>query len=445
MLKQKINFSRLSLRQRLLFSAAVWLLPVILVVAVLIPSAINEHLKKNINTQIELLLDTVEKKLSLDSHGQLAFNYKMADPRFSQPYGGLYLQISTPEKIIKSRSLWDKELLFDKENDIVYGADNEKLIYIERRVFLDGFAQPITIVIGRDEGPVKRTTTVLMKEVRVILVIFFSCLLLIIAFQVGWAMKPLNRLQKELESLRAGKLSSLKKSYPKEIAPVVADLNALVFHYQELLERARNHAGNLSHALKTPIAVLKNESAKLAEQDSKKLQKPLADLQHHIDYHLNRARMAGSMNILSVSVNPAERLDAMSMAFDKVYADRDITLVNELDEGMAVAVEKTDFDEIIGNIIENSYKWAKSLVRVHGQKHDKDNIAITIEDDGPGVPESQLAEIVKRGYRLDETTPGTGLGLNIVSEMTHSYRGELHLEKSNMGGLKTTLILPKAG
>lgn len=189
--------------------------------------------------------------------------------------------------------------------------------------------------------------------------------------------------------------------------------------------------------------MLKNEIQTLTADEQDRLNAPITQIQQHIDYHLGRARMAGSMNILSVKSNPSERVDAISMAFDKVYAHRDVTLINELDSELNVAVEKTDLDEMLGNLLENGYKWASSIIRVHSIL-DIDHIHIVIEDDGPGIPIEQLSQVIQRGYRLDETTPGSGLGLNIVSEMAHSYRGQLALSKSKMGGLKASLILQKS-
>jgi signal transduction histidine kinase len=129
------------------------------------------------------------------------------------------------------------------------------------------------------------------------------------------------------------------------------------------------------------------------------------------------------------------------MAFDKVYAANEVTMINELDSEIEVAVEKTDLDEMVGNLLENSYKWASSIIRVHSNELDDGNIELVIEDDGQGIPEEKLEQVTKRGVRLDETTPGTGLGLNIVNEMAHSYRGSLTLSKSSMGGLKASLVL----
>jgi signal transduction histidine kinase len=264
----------------------------------------------------------------------------------------------------------------------------------------------------------------------------------LIWLQVSWSLWPLRRLQQNLKQVRDGKTGELTGFYPAEIRPVVDDLNALLFHYQELLERARHHAGNLSHALKTPIAVLNNEVANLNEQEQSRLQPSLQQLQQYIDYHLGRARMAGASNILAAKTAPSNRVDAISMAMDKIYAERGVILVNELDSDMCVAIEKRDLDEILGNLIENSYKWAASLIRVHQPDLGNDKVCIVIEDDGPGIDEEALDNALKRGVRLDETTPGSGLGLNIVCELAHSYRGEIKLSRSQLGGLKATLTLP---
>ena len=271
--------------------------------------------------------------------------------------------------------------------------------------------------------------------------LLFVGVLMLIGIQVSWSLLPLSKMQRELVMLRKGEQQGLSDNYPKEVSPLVSDLNALLFHYQELLERARNHAGNLSHALKTPLSVLKNEIEMLPDNEKKLLQQPIHQIQSQIDYHLGRARMAGAMNILSVKSSPCERVEAIAMAFDKVYAANDVTMINELDSELEVAVEKTDLDEMVGNLLENSYKWAGSIIRVHANELADGNVELIIEDDGKGIPEEKLEQVTKRGVRLDETTPGTGLGLNIVNEMAHSYRGSLTLGKSSMGGLKASLVL----
>ncbi|MGR5421144.1 ATP-binding protein [Vibrio sp. PNB22_4_1] len=437
------TLKRLSIKSRLVLAAVVWLTAMILAAGVTIPTQVYHYMVGETRAQLNIFMDEIAAQLEVDNDGKLSLTSQLSDPRFNRPYSGLYWSASTESSLERSRSLWDKKIEYKGLDKDAFGARDEKLITLKKTLYLPDYDGPIDVIIGIDEEPIEGTIQSLTGRLWIILGLLFAGVLAVILLQIAWSLSPLTKLQRELGELKSGHKKGLEEEYPKEISPLITDLNALLFHYQELLERARNHAGNLSHALKTPLSVLKNEVQNLTPEEQNRLNAPIAQIQQHIDYHLGRARMAGSMNILSVKSNPSERVDAISMAFDKVYAHREISLINELDSELSVAVEKTDLDEMVGNLLENSYKWANCIIRVHATQ-DKNNIYIMIEDDGPGVPREQLNQVTKRGYRLDETTPGSGLGLNIVSEMAHSYRGQLSLEESKMGGLKATLILQRS-
>ncbi|KWU01405.1 histidine kinase [Vibrio toranzoniae] len=441
-LKRK-TLKNTSLKSRLLLAAAFWLGAMILAAGIGIPKLVNDYLVDDMKQQLSLTMDELTANIETNNHGALIMAERLSDPRLNQPYSGIYWRASTQDQIIRSRSLWDKDLTIKRSpiHTSVKGPKEEKLIYIEQDIYLPELSDPVTITIGMNDNSLESTLNQLTGQVWLILLLLFVGVLLLIGIQVSWSLLPLNKMQRELALLRKGEQQGLSDNYPKEVSPLVSDLNALLFHYQELLERARNHAGNLSHALKTPLSVLKNEIERLPDDDKKLLQEPIHQIQSQIDYHLGRARMAGAMNILSVKSSPCERVEAIAMAFDKVYADNNVTMVNELDLELDVAVEKTDLDEMLGNLLENSYKWARSIIRVHAKDLTDGNVELIVEDDGQGIPEEKLEQVTKRGVRLDETTPGTGLGLNIVNEMAHSYRGSLTLGKSSMGGLRASLIL----
>ncbi|MEZ9174969.1 MULTISPECIES: ATP-binding protein [Vibrio] len=441
-LKRK-TLKNTSLKSRLLLAAAFWLGAMILAAGIGIPKLVNDYLVDDMKQQLGLTMDELTANIETNNHGALIMAERLSDPRLNQPYSGIYWRASTQDQIIRSRSLWDKDLTIKRSpiHTSVKGPKEEKLIYIEQDIYLPEISDPVTITIGMNDNSLESTLNQLTGQVWLILLLLFVGVLLLIGIQVSWSLLPLNKMQRELALLRKGEQQGLSDNYPKEVSPLVSDLNALLFHYQELLERARNHAGNLSHALKTPLSVLKNEIERLPDDEKKLLQEPIHQIQSQIDYHLGRARMAGAMNILSVKSSPCERVEAIAMAFDKVYADNNVTMVNELDLELDVAVEKTDLDEMLGNLLENSYKWARSIIRVHAKELTDGNVELIVEDDGQGIPEEKLEQVTKRGIRLDETTPGTGLGLNIVNEMAHSYRGSLTLRKSSMGGLRASLIL----
>ncbi|MGB1975934.1 MAG: ATP-binding protein [Vibrio toranzoniae] len=441
-LKRK-TLKNTSLKSRLLLAAAFWLGAMILAAGIGIPKLVNDYLVDDMKQQLGLTMDELTANIETNNHGALIMAERLSDPRLNQPYSGIYWRASTQDQIIRSRSLWDKDLTIKRSpiHTSVKGPKEEKLIYIEQDIYLPELSDPVTITIGMNDNSLESTLNQLTGQVWLILLLLFVGVLLLIGIQVSWSLLPLNKMQRELALLRKGEQQGLSDNYPKEVSPLVSDLNALLFHYQELLERARNHAGNLSHALKTPLSVLKNEIERLPDDEKKLLQEPIHQIQSQIDYHLGRARMAGAMNILSVKSSPCERVEAIAMAFDKVYADNNVTMVNELDLELDVAVEKTDLDEMLGNLLENNYKWARSIIRVHAKDLTDGNVELIVEDDGQGIPEGKLEQVTKRGVRLDETTPGTGLGLNIVNEMAHSYRGSLTLGKSSMGGLRASLIL----
>ena len=295
-------------------------------------------------------------------------------------------------------------------------------------------------MVGIDEDPLEYILHTIIGIIGAIFLLIFVGLLIATVIQVQWSLRPLGQLRTELQALKQGKQDHIRADYPDEVSLLVSDLNALLFHYQELLQRARNLSGNLSHSIKTPLSVLNNRIAELPETERQQMAEYIQQVQNQINYHLGRARMAGAVNILSVRARPSERIDAISMAFDKVYSARQLVLVNEVEREVEVSVEQTDLDEMLGNLIENAYKWSRSLIRVYA-KTENDKVSIFIEDNGPGIAEEQLEHIIKRGVRLDETTPGSGLGLNIVSEIAHSYRGDLAFEQSSLGGLRVILTL----
>lgn len=434
------KFKHLSIRNRLFSAACLWVGGLILIAGLVIPNQVEKYLTEDAATHLQVSMDELVGNLAIDEKGQLILRNPLTERRFQEPLSGLYWYVNGIHQVLRSPSLVDKNITGDDsgDKDFLVGAKGERLIHIEKRLELTGISMPLTLIIGIDENPLEESLHSLIGQLWAILQLLFFGVLGLLFVLVQWSLRPLNGLQQELQALKEGKSETIEGQYPSEVSPLVNDLNALIFHYQELLQRARNHAGNLSHSIKTPLSVLNNQVNELPQHQQAELLTSIRQVQAQIDYHMSRARMAGSMNILSVKANPCPRVDAISVAFDKVYAQRGVVLVNELSEELQVAVEQSDLDEMLGNLIENGYKWAHSLIRVHAQQ-EGERLSIMIEDDGAGIDEQQLSHIVKRGVRLDESTPGTGLGLNIVSELAHSYRGELSFENSSLGGVKAML------
>lgn len=276
---------RLSIKSRLVLAAIVWLTAMILAAGVTIPTQVYNYMVDDTRSQLSIFMDEVAAQLEVDNTGHLSLAAQLSDPRFNRPYSGLYWSASTEASLERSRSLWDKKIEYKGLDKDAYGARGEKLITLEKALYLPDYDGPIHIIIGIDEEPIKNTLQTLIGQLWLILGLLFAGVLTVILLQIAWSLSPLTKLQKELAELKSGNKKSLEETYPKEISPLIFDLNALLFHYQELLERARNHAGNLSHALKTPLSVLKNEVQTLEPEAQSRLRAPINQIQDHIDYH----------------------------------------------------------------------------------------------------------------------------------------------------------------
>jgi signal transduction histidine kinase len=265
--------------------------------------------------------------------------------------------------------------------------------------------------------------------------------------QVRFGLQPLRRIEQALSAVRAGEASTLEGELPAEIEPLQHELNQLINSNQDIVERARTQVGNLAHALKTPLAVIINE----AREDKSPFAAKVADqanlMRNQINHYLDRARMAARVGIgRSTEVRPVA--EALGRALERINSDRGISIGIECASGVRFQGEKQDLEEMLGNLMDNACKWARARVVVtatapaRDAKGDARRIVITVEDDGPGLNTEERARIGKRGMRLDETKPGSGLGLSIVNDLAQSYRGRFSLDPSGLGGLLARLELP---
>lgn len=428
-----------SLRYRLLLGAFIWLSMVLIAAGLFIPRVVHNYLYAQLTEQTELYLDEITAFVGLKADGQLSMKGLLSNPRFRKPYSGWYWQVETENSVLRSRSLWDARF------DIGQGEepDYQALIFNERQLSLGAGGAMIKATVAVDSQPTDETYDVLTGGMLIALAVVAFSSLLFIALQIRWSLRPMAMLKEDLQSVHDGRIDRLLGQYPKEVQPVVDDLNRLLFHYAELLERSRHHTGNLAHALKTPVAILVNEVATLPDSYRPAFLTAIEQLENRINYHLGRARMAGSARILAARSCPAAVVDAITLAFDKVYAHRHVVLVNELDDHVWVTVEERDLEEILGNVIENAFKWSAGLIRVHGVKQEH-QLSIYIDDNGQGLTPEEMDKVMKRGVRMDEQVPGSGLGLDIVQEIAHSYQGSLALASSAMGGLQVQIVLPRS-
>ncbi len=258
---------------------------------------------------------------------------------------------------------------------------------------------------------------------------------------------PITQLRHRLSTIHAGYSRRVEGDFPSEITPLIDDLNAMLEHHEQAVERAQSKAGDLAHGLKTPLAILTKEAADAdaaghaALADS--IRQQVDRMRRQIDYHLAGARAAASGATMQARCVVADSVDGLVRTVARIYADRGLTIQADINPSIAARVQREDLDEMIGNLLDNACKWARGHVRVSVEPGDR--LTVCVDDDGPGVPEAKREDVLRRGVRADEAAPGSGFGLAIVRDLAEVYGGSVRLETSPLGGTRAVLTLPSAG
>jgi signal transduction histidine kinase len=252
------------------------------------------------------------------------------------------------------------------------------------------------------------------------------------------------RLREEVGEVRRGKAERLQADYPTELRPLADELNELVAHNQETVERQRTHVGNLAHALKTPISVMITEASQRPGPLAEVVTRQAEVMRQQVDHHLRRARAAARSQGPGERTPVAEVLDELARTLERIFRDKGVEIDWDAPDDLVFLGERQDFMEIAGNAMENAGKWGRRKVRVRALPAGPERMRLTVEDDGDGLPTNLREEVIRRGARLDETAPGSGLGLSIIDELARAYRGSLILGDSPLGGLSVAVDLPRA-
>lgn len=385
----------------------------------------------------------------------------LGEPRFDLPLSGWYWQIIRLDgerpNLRASRSLVGGQLpkLLDQElvpnarglrESYISGPDDRSLRIIEREIDV-GEDGRFTVAVAAPADEIEAD----IRDFRFALTMTFLLLgLALVAstiVQVRFGLRPLVRLGAAVGMVRTGQAPRIVGQYPPDLAPLAGELNQLIDANREILERARTQVGNLAHALKTPLSVMLNE-AEAGTGDGQlpqTVRSQAAVMRDQVQYYLDRARAAALSGALGGVTEIVPSLDALIRTFTKITRERGIAGSHAVPPGTKFRGEKQDLEEMLGNLLDNAFKWAESTVEVRleaASAADPGRLALLIDDDGPGLPEESMAEVLKRGRRLDETTPGSGLGLSIVQDLAKLYGGEVMLQRAPLGGLRARLVLP---
>lgn len=383
--------------------------------------------------------------------GEVFFNRPLGDQRFLEPNSGLYWQIrGKGHEDFPSRSLWDRSLNtgddhFDSAPHVYDSGQfaGEPLRIMERSIILPGSDTQwqFTVATSRDSLDQQIAST------RSILTYSFAILgiglLLMAGMQTWYGLFPLRHVRRGIQKMRATGANRMTEPLPLEVQPLVEELNALLAHTDRQAEEARTHAGNLAHALKTPLTVVMNAATAKAPDLSDTVIREAAVMRRQVDHHLARARAVGRRAAGLARANPYQCSQAVLRAVERLYEQ--VRLDIDGDKDAMVALEKQDLEEILGNLIENAAKYGGGSVFVTiGAKIDQHFCEIWVEDDGAGIPLADRTRIFDRGARLDTEKPGTGLGLAIVRDVVEIYGGSVELlESEDLGGLLVRLRLPR--
>ena len=442
-----------SLTRRMIGIAAIWIVALLLIGGFALDRVLSRSIVDSFDNQLVFVLNSMIASSEIGPSGEVRFNRPPADQRFVEPYSGLYFQISgVGADTFASRSLWDRRLrvsdthkdvrphLYDSNEFSTQGHD-EPLRIAERDAILPGSDVRWRFQVAQS----RETIDDQIRQLRRTLIWSFSALglglLILAALQTFYGLWPLRRVRREVASIRSGEETRIGQDFPTEIRPLTEEINQLLAHSEAQAEEARRHAGNLAHALKTPLTVITNAATADSPDLDDTVIRESAAMRRQIDHHLARARAIGRRASAHARATVWESLEAVERAVDRLYENVTIDIAG--DHKAQVRVERQDLDEMLGNLVENAAKYGGGRVFVTVEPKGG-TVDIEIEDDGPGIPMADRGSLFTRWARLDTTgKPGTGLGLAIVRDVAEIYGGSIHLEESeDLGGLLARLTLP---
>ena len=313
------------------------------------------------------------------------------------------------------------------------GAPSDIIAY--RQSFMVN-QQPVVVIVSENLGALKQGQSELHIWTAIVSLLLIVLLVLVIWFGINWSMRPVSALQSSLKKLQEGEIERIRVTTPEEFSPLVRQLNQLLDSLDHRLERSRDALANLSHSVKTPIAavrqVLEDSSRELNHDLRQQMVNRLSDIDRQLEAEMRRSRFAGPQ--VGKSALPVKQARDLLWVLGRLYTDKTFELATALTEEARWPIEEHDLNEIIGNLLDNAGKWSTRLVELE-LKHQGSALCITVNDDGPGVPEQEIDALGQRGLRLDQQTPGHGLGLAIVKDIVSRYGGRGTFNTSPYGGL----------
>lgn len=449
---------RLSIATRLVLSAALLSGMVLLIAGIVLSTVYRRTTVQSFDERLGVYVKQLVADLSSQNEAERQALGQLGEPRFELQMSGWYWQIlridGFEREHMASRSLFGARLaklgeeavqdrFIDQRRGYITGPDERQLRMVQRRVDLGDEGRYLVLMAAETEE-IERSITDFQLALGLTFLLLGLALVGATLLQVGYGLRPLVALRSSVAAIREGKGERIEGRYPPDVSPLAQELNLLMDVNREILNRARTQVGNLAHALKTPLSVVSNEADGHPGLLADKVHEQIGVMRHHVDYYLNRARAAALAGALGTNSEVKPAIEGLLRAFTKIYQAKDLVFTDALVD-IRFRGEKQDLEEMAGNLIDNAGKFARHHVHVVARAvadADRPMVEILVDDDGPGVPEDQRLQILKRGQRLDESVPGSGLGLSIVVDLAASYGGWLELSRAELGGLRARLVLP---
>ena len=446
-------FARGSLTLRMIALAAAWIIPLLVVGGFALDDVLASAIRRNFDDQLNYAATALIATAEVGPSGEARSSRPLSDQRFNEPYSGLYWQVSVAgeEAPFRSRSLWDRALAWKTAEDCSAGCfydsttfHDEPLRVVERDAVLPGAKTIFHFQVAQVSRDLAEQVAMLRATLWWSLSLLGLGLLILAALQSTYGLWPLRQVSRAVGAIRSGAATRVAGQFPPEIAPMVAELNELLDDNAAQAEAARLHAGNLAHALKTPMSVLLG-AARSGDPDLAALVAgQTATMQRHVDHQLARARAAGRRTASTARAEVWPALEGLVRTLTRIHADRDVVIDLDGVRDAAFRGERQDLDEMLGNLLDNAAIYGSGRVFATVSRG-AGTVAVTIEDDGPGIPAAHREALFERGARLDTGKPGTGLGLAIVRDVAEIYGGSVRLgDSEDLGGLAVTLTLPAA-
>jgi signal transduction histidine kinase len=454
-----------SLATRLFLSATAWVVVILLITGVILSSVYRDATERAFDRRLNLYLRTLVAEVATPDEPPDHQFQSLGEPLFELPLSGWYWQIirtdTDKEEVRASRSLWDKKLpkLEDHGAELsaagirlgyVEGPEGQTLRMVERPVDLGADGKFLVDVAG-DASEIFDETRSFDYYLGGTFVALSIVLVLTTIFQVRFGLAPLKRISDAIADIRSGRAERLEGEFPVEIAPLARETNALIDANREIVERARTHVGNLAHAIKTPLSVIVNEAAAhSSDLFATKVLEQADVMRDQVAHHLERARIAARLTIVGTITEVGPVVDALRRTMEKIHRGRGVAIEVSAGSKARFRGERQDLEEMAGNLVDNACKWATSrvfievLVEQPAEPGATPMLRIIVDDDGRGLSEKERAQVSRRGQRLDESKPGSGLGLSIVVDLASLYGGSLTLGRAPIGGLRAELLLPAA-